>query len=120
MKRLELPFFLLFISLIFTHCTQPGEKTGTAKASVVNSGERPEYALVIHGGAGTILKENMTPEKEKAIKEALNEALDRGDIEEGDRIIKRYVEMLKDAYDNPELTLHEILGRNIERYETRH
>ncbi len=49
-----------------------------------------------------------------------SEALDRGDIEEGDRIIKRYVEMLVDANDNPELTLHEILGRNIERHTTRH
>ena len=28
--------------------------------------EAAEYAMVIHGGAGTILKENMTPEKEKA------------------------------------------------------
>lgn len=41
--------------------------------------ERPEYAIVIHGGAGTILKENMTIEKETAYREALNVALDKGE-----------------------------------------
>jgi L-asparaginase / beta-aspartyl-peptidase len=36
------------------------------------------YVLVIHGGAGTILKKNMTPEKEKAYQSGLQEALDAG------------------------------------------
>ncbi|MEJ2719942.1 MAG: isoaspartyl peptidase/L-asparaginase [bacterium] len=34
--------------------------------------------MVIHGGAGTILKENMTPEREKAYRDKLTEALDAG------------------------------------------
>ena len=34
--------------------------------------------MVIHGGAGTITKEMMTPEKEKAYKEKLTEALQTG------------------------------------------
>lgn len=34
-----------------------------------------KYVLVIHGGAGTILKSQMTAEKEKAYTEALNKAL---------------------------------------------
>ena len=34
-----------------------------------------KYVLVIHGGAGTILKENMTPEKEKQYLNKLEEAL---------------------------------------------
>jgi beta-aspartyl-peptidase (threonine type) len=37
-----------------------------------------KFVLVIHGGAGTILKSQMTPEKEKAYTEALNTALDKG------------------------------------------
>lgn len=41
--------------------------------------ERPEYAIVIHGGAGTILPENMTPELEKQYKDKMNEALDMGE-----------------------------------------
>ena len=36
------------------------------------------YSLVIHGGAGTILKEDMTPELEKAYMEGLDEALRAG------------------------------------------
>ncbi|SNV50847.1 Isoaspartyl peptidase precursor [Chryseobacterium taklimakanense] len=37
-----------------------------------------KYVLVIHGGAGTITKENMTFEKEKAYKDKLTEALKAG------------------------------------------
>ena len=42
---------------------------------------KPDYnkiTIVIHGGAGTITRANMTPEKEKAYKEKLNEALKTG------------------------------------------
>lgn len=37
--------------------------------------QQGKYVLVIHGGAGTILKQNMTPEKEAAYKAALEKAL---------------------------------------------
>src|SRR5687768_7907755 len=37
-----------------------------------------KITLVIHGGAGTITRQNMTPEKEKAYHEALNQALQAG------------------------------------------
>jgi beta-aspartyl-peptidase (threonine type) len=36
------------------------------------------YTLVIHGGAGTILKEDMTPDLEKAYMDGLNQALQVG------------------------------------------
>lgn len=36
------------------------------------------YTLVIHGGAGTILKEDMTPNLEKAYIDGLNQALEAG------------------------------------------
>ena len=36
------------------------------------------FMLVIHGGAGTILKKNMTDEKEKLYRDKLNEALQAG------------------------------------------
>lgn len=44
-------------------------------ACALIAGERPEYAVALHGGAGTILKENMTPEKEKAYQTAIESAL---------------------------------------------
>lgn len=37
-----------------------------------------KYTLVIHGGAGTILRENMTPDMEKAYKQGLEAALNVG------------------------------------------
>lgn len=37
-----------------------------------------KYAIVIHGGAGTILKKNMTLEKEKQYTAALQKALEKG------------------------------------------
>ncbi len=36
------------------------------------------YSLVIHGGAGTIIKEDMTPELEKAYINGLQDALNAG------------------------------------------
>ncbi|KXJ04474.1 putative isoaspartyl peptidase/L-asparaginase, partial [Exaiptasia diaphana] len=47
-------------------------------ASFIQAQEASNVVLVIHGGAGTILKENMTPEKEKAYQEKLQEALQAG------------------------------------------
>jgi L-asparaginase / beta-aspartyl-peptidase len=44
----------------------------------LNKTENKKWGLAIHGGAGTILKENMTPELEKAYTEKLNEALEKG------------------------------------------
>ncbi len=38
----------------------------------------PNFALAIHGGAGTILKANLTPELEKQYREKLNDALQAG------------------------------------------
>ena len=38
----------------------------------------PKYVMVIHGGAGTILKKNMSPEKERAYREVLTKALQTG------------------------------------------
>ncbi|HWV64810.1 isoaspartyl peptidase/L-asparaginase [Chitinophaga sp.] len=40
--------------------------------------QKASYVLVIHGGAGTILKKNMTPEKEAAYKSSLKKALETG------------------------------------------
>ncbi len=49
--------------------------SGSARASESGTAS---YRLVIHGGAGTILKENMTPEKEQAYRAKLEEALKAG------------------------------------------
>lgn len=43
-----------------------------------NSEEMKKIALALHGGAGTILRSSMSPEKEAAYRNALNEALNTG------------------------------------------
>ncbi|MDJ0840773.1 MAG: isoaspartyl peptidase/L-asparaginase [Acidobacteriota bacterium] len=48
-------------------------------APLALSGDKPEYAIALHGGAGTILKKNMTPEKEKAFQEIITSALRAGE-----------------------------------------
>ena len=58
------------IALLLWFCTGLHAQSQTAPGS--------KYILVIHGGAGTILKSQMTPEKEKAYTEALTYALQTG------------------------------------------
>ncbi|TKG88898.1 isoaspartyl peptidase/L-asparaginase [Puteibacter caeruleilacunae] len=41
----------------------------------IHASDKGKYVVVIHGGAGTILKKNMSPEKEQAYKAKLDEAL---------------------------------------------
>lgn len=47
-------------------------------SSVTFAQDSEKVVLVIHGGAGTILKKNMSPEKEVAYTEKLTEALEAG------------------------------------------
>ena len=52
---------------------------GQAGAALVPGPADPgRITLVIHGGAGTITRQNMSPEKEKAYRQALNQALQAG------------------------------------------
>lgn len=46
--------------------------------SFVNAKDNAPFAIAIHGGAGTILKKNMTPEREKAYRKTLKQARDAG------------------------------------------
>lgn len=65
--------FFIFVSVFIFFACKENAKVKTAEL------EKPAYAMVIHGGAGTILKENMTLEKEKAYIDAMNKALDIGE-----------------------------------------
>ena len=64
--------------------------------------EKAEYALVIHGGAGVILKENMTPEKEAAYEASLNEALSVGEaiLKEGGTASEAVIATIKVMEDS--------------------
>lgn len=62
--------FLLGILFVFVQCKS--SKSTAAKDKAEN------FAIVIHGGAGTILKKNMSPEMEVKYKEKLEEAVKTG------------------------------------------
>lgn len=52
--------------------------TVTTAFQMKKTDKKPSFGLVIHGGAGTILRKNMTPEKETAYQEKLIEVLQKG------------------------------------------
>ncbi|SKB62901.1 isoaspartyl peptidase/L-asparaginase family protein [Daejeonella lutea] len=63
---------LTLLCAMLASCSQ----TDSSNTSSADSGTK--YVMVIHGGAGTILKSTMTPEKEAAYKAALTKALETG------------------------------------------
>ena len=73
MKKITLVFFA--VAFLFYNCadTPSKEKITTTDETPVNS-----IGLVIHGGAGTILKKNMTPEREAEYKAMLEKAAKKG------------------------------------------
>lgn len=66
--------FLFFFLII--GCGQESDKY--SRQMKMEHKDQMEYALVLHGGAGTILKENMTAEKEAAYKSIIRKVLDKG------------------------------------------
>lgn len=85
-KNLLIVFSLCFFSIILN--AQPPVK---------------KFVLVIHGGAGTILKSQMSPEKEKAYTAALNEALDKGSaiLKKGGSALDAVEASVRILEDNP-------------------
>jgi len=80
MKRLKLLALFLFSAL-----------------ALQVSAQQKKYVMVIHGGAGTILKKNMSPEKEAAYIDALTKALNAGYAE---------IKAGKSSLDAVEATIH--------------
>ena len=73
MKKLLI--ILLTINVLFSCKNKPAN---TNEAGLNEKPTSSPVAIVIHGGAGTILKENMDPEIEMAIRAKLKEALSTG------------------------------------------
>ena len=71
------------ISLLFIYVTIGSSckknNTNSSDSNKPKIGQKLDYAIAIHGGAGAILKKNMTPEKEKLYTDALNKALNTGE-----------------------------------------
>jgi beta-aspartyl-peptidase (threonine type) len=62
-----------------------------------------KYAIAIHGGAGTILKSTMTPEKEKAYLDGLKNAIEAGEtiLKNGGSSLEAVEKAIRSLEDNP-------------------
>ncbi|MDQ3372387.1 MAG: isoaspartyl peptidase/L-asparaginase [Acidobacteriota bacterium] len=66
---------LLIIFLLVSPITTFAQKAVFAETKQLQSPQNPRLGFVIHGGAGVIRRGSLTPEREKAFRAALEEAL---------------------------------------------
>lgn len=90
MRKLLVLFSLFFLQNVYgqVSTTKPGKHS---------------YVLVIHGGAGTILKSTITPAQEKAFNDALNTALEKGEaiLKGGGTALDAVEQTIRYLEDNP-------------------
>ena len=65
-------FFSIFLFLVVFSCVS------STKSSNFDKENQPKFAIAIHGGAGTILKSQMSDSLESAYKEVLSKAVSEG------------------------------------------
>ncbi|OUS14262.1 beta-aspartyl-peptidase [Nonlabens dokdonensis] len=70
----------LLLAIILVSCNEQSQNTELTPSDVLKVTDKVtnEFAIVIHGGAGTIKKENMTPELEAQYNAKLTEAIKAG------------------------------------------
>lgn len=75
------PVFFCLLLLVSLFACQPTSSSPdtTVKASTNAPIEKMDYALAIHGGAGTIRRSKITPKKEADIRATLDQALSTGE-----------------------------------------
>ena len=95
--------YLWLFSLAFMSCRPGAGDTGLEKSSRSEFEEKSEYALAVHGGAGTLLKKNMTDEQDKQYRHALNQALTIGEdiLKTGGSSIDAVEEVIQYLEDSP-------------------
>jgi beta-aspartyl-peptidase (threonine type) len=99
-KKIIFLAFLIFGISIFS--CKNGKKT-TDQQSVINSPEKQEWAIVIHGGAGVITRDKMTPEMDIEYRRALAEAMNTGKkiLVEGGSALDAVEKTIRVMEDNP-------------------
>ncbi|WP_194777963.1 isoaspartyl peptidase/L-asparaginase family protein [Pararhodonellum marinum] len=100
MKKITHFFLISLLFLLVISCAE-----NSAKSAENNDlpPENPKIGLAIHGGAGTIKRENMTPEREKAYREKLQESLEAGYavLEKGGSSTDAVIAAVKVMEDSP-------------------
>lgn len=96
-------FYTLLLVLLIS-CKEDASKTSKALPEVINNEASPvSYALVIHGGAGTIERKNTSAAKEKMYTEKLNEALNIGEdiLRKGGKSVDAVEAVIRCMEDSP-------------------
>lgn len=91
----------LFVMVSCKQTNNEGQPTKTSSTEVAAS--QAEYAIVIHGGAGTITKERTTPEQEKEYLAKMHEALNLGEsiLSEGGSALDAVEQTIRLMEDSP-------------------
>ena len=76
---IRLSIACIAFSLIVFSCKPAEDQGHDSPATIRTEMKSPKYAIVIHGGAGTIQRENMSTEKDSSYRAMLNTALDVGE-----------------------------------------
>jgi beta-aspartyl-peptidase (threonine type) len=99
-KLIILSSLLICILALFSCKT---DKKSAADHSKGASGPKQEWAIVIHGGAGGMTKENITPELDKEYRASLQAALNTGKkiLSEGGSALDAVEQTIRTMEDNP-------------------
>lgn len=92
---------LVFVSLILFSCNN--SKTNVQSKKEGQEIKKQEWAIVIHGGAGAMAKDKMTPDLDKQYRDALADALNTGRkiLEEGGSALDAVEKTINRMEDNP-------------------
>jgi len=92
-----------YIIFIVCQCAPSDGKQDKSLGQEADNIDVPAYAIVIHGGAGTITRKNMSEDKEKEYRQALNDALNIGEqvLEAGGSSIDAVEQSIRFMEDSP-------------------
>ena len=95
--------FALFPLALFAACQRMPDSTAVDRQTTQPAGPRMAWGMVIHGGAGTILRERLTPELEQEYRAAITEALriGHGVLRDGGSSLDAVVAALTPLEDSP-------------------
>ena len=99
-SKLIFSFFLILVLALFSCKT---EKKTTSDQKSNSSTQKQEWAIVIHGGAGGITRENITTDMDKEYRAALLIALNTGKkiLSEGGSALDAVEKTIRTMEDNP-------------------
>ena len=99
-RLIILSSLLIIVLTLFSWKTDKTTSSGKARTA---SDQKQEWAIVIHGGAGGITRENLSPEMDKEYRAALLVALNTGKniLKEGGSALDAVEQTIRTMEDNP-------------------